>query len=315
MSRLSSCVTSNVEKKSISVMDVQEIAVRKPKNLTTTLKYYDEAADEAKVAEPVDQDKTQPKVWYPKTPSKEIKATIQDITGRENSFTLDKQGFQLSRQPNTIITSSEDLLNNEKIKSQYYPQMQEWLKEVTGAPRVLVYHHGVRTSLEEGVKFIPGCRANSTRPTPAPPVYSVHVDQSGPESHNIVRRHLPKEADALLQKRVVIVNAWRPIKTVYRDPFGIASASSVSASDFIRRPYKFFDETRETLAVRPNPSHEWFYKYQQTPEEVLLFKGFDTHGNARVCPHSAFVDEEEKGKEVRESIEIRALLIYEDWQE
>lgn len=69
------------------------------------------------------------------------------------------------------------------------------------------------------------------------------------------------------------------------------------------------------MAVKPNPKHEWFFKYRQTPEDVLLFKGFDTHGDARACPHSAFVDEEEKDKEVRESIEIRALLIYEDWKE
>lgn len=69
------------------------------------------------------------------------------------------------------------------------------------------------------------------------------------------------------------------------------------------------------MAVKPNPKHEWFFKYQQTPEDVLLFKGFDTHGDVRACPHSAFVDEAEKDKEVRESIEIRALLIYEDWED
>ena len=53
--------------------------------------------------------------------------------------------------------------------------------------------------------------------------------------------------------------------------------------------------------MKPNPEHEWFYKYKQEPEDVLLFKGFDTHGSARACPHSAFVDEEERGREVRET--------------
>lgn len=76
----------------------------------------------------------------------------------------------------------------------------------TGAPRVLVYHHGVRTSLQEGVKFVPGSWAKGGPRTPAPPVYTVHLDQSDGESHNIIRRHLPNEADALLRKRVVIVN-------------------------------------------------------------------------------------------------------------
>ncbi|RDI85500.1 hypothetical protein Vi05172_g4461 [Venturia inaequalis] len=315
MGHSSSTSTYALEKEAVAVVDFQKDSVCNSRDLATTLYYYDEAADKAKVDEPVDLNKEQPKVWYPETPRKEVKTIIKDITGRESSFTLDKDGFQLSQQPNTIITSSEDLLNNDKIKNVYYPQMQKWLQEVTGAPRVLVYHHGVRTSLQEGHKFVPGSWATGGPRTPAPPVYSVHVDQSDWESHNIIRRHLPQEADTLLQKRVVIVNAWRPIKTVYRDPFGVASASTVPHCDFVRRPCKFFDHKRETLAVRHNPKHEWFFKYQQTPEDVLLFKGFDTHGDARTCPHSAFVDEEEKGKEVRESIEIRALLIYEDWED
>ena|ERR1700712_1553754 len=79
----------------------------------------------------------------------------------------------------------------------------------TGAPRVLVYHHGVRTSLAEGVKFVPGNWGKGPR-TPAPPVYTVHLDQSDWESHNIIRRHLPSEAENLLKKRVVIINVTLP---------------------------------------------------------------------------------------------------------
>jgi hypothetical protein len=48
---------------------------------------------------------------------------------------------------------------------------------------------------------------------------------------------------------------------------------------------------------------------------VFLFKGFDTHGEGRACSRSAFVDLEQLGGEVRESIEIGALLICEDWEE
>lgn len=140
-------VTSIAEKEGVSVIDFQEDGVRKSRDLTTTLNYYDEAADTVKVVEPIDPNKEQPKVlvypdpfslslliprysWYPETPKKEIKTTIQDITGRESFFNLDTHGFQLSRQPNTVITSSEDLLNDDKIKNVYYPQMQKWLQEV-----------------------------------------------------------------------------------------------------------------------------------------------------------------------------------------
>jgi hypothetical protein len=50
----------------------------------------------------------------------------------------------------------------------------------------------------------------------------------------------------------------------------------------------------------------------QQPDEVLIFKGYDNHGGARVCPHSAFKDDEFEDGEPRESIEIRALLLWPD---
>lgn len=73
----------------------------------------------------------------------------------------------------------------------------------------------------------------------------------------------------------------------------------------------------------PNPSaagHEWYYKNEQTPEEVLLIKCFDSlisegknEGKiARRAPHCAFVDPERDGEEWsdRESVEIRAICIF-----
>ena len=60
--------------------------------------------------------------------------------------------------------------------------------------------------------------------------------------------------------------------------------------------------------------HQWHYLSRQTPGEVMLIKCFDskTDGRARRVPHSAFVDEEFKGEEARESIEVRALVFHPD---
>jgi hypothetical protein len=61
-----------------------------------------------------------------------------------------------------------------------------------------------------------------------------------------------------------------------------------------------------------NPKHKWHYKFGQQPDEVLIFKQFDNFGRARACPHTAFVDEEFENSDARESIEIRALLLWPD---
>lgn len=70
------------------------------------------------------------------------------------------------------------------------------------------------------------------------------------------------------------------------------------------------------MGIKPNPSlHQWYYKFAQAADEVLVFKQFDNFGLARACPHSAFIDEEYEDAEPRESIEVRAILIWPEAEE
>jgi hypothetical protein len=69
--------------------------------------------------------------YYPKAPPNIPRDVIvEDIGGREKEFTLEKNGFMLAKQTTKSITTSEDLTDNEKIKNEYYPEMEAWLKEV-----------------------------------------------------------------------------------------------------------------------------------------------------------------------------------------
>jgi hypothetical protein len=74
------------------------------------------------------------------------------------------------------------------------------------------------------------------------------------------------------------------------------------------------DREGETYAVRPGPTHKWYFLRKQTPGEVVLIKCFDskTDGRARRVPHSAFVNEEFENEASRESIEVRALVFHPD---
>ena len=65
------------------------------------------------------------------------------------------------------------------------------------------------------------------------------------------------------------------------------------------------------MGIIPNPTvHKWYYKFAQKPNEVLVFKQFDNFGKARACPHSAFIDPEYEDSYPRESIEVRAILLW-----
>jgi len=71
----------------------------------------------------------------------------------------------------------------------------------------------------------------------------------------------------------------------------------------------------ETLASRPNPNHRWFYKYAKEPEEVLLFKNFDSRDDGKAAKrviHSAFADESQDHMPPRENIEVRCIVAWDN---
>jgi hypothetical protein len=68
--------------------------------------------------------------YYPNPPKISHEVIVEDISGREKDFTLGKNGFMLAKQTSKSMVTTEDLGNTDKIKNEYYPEMQAWLKEV-----------------------------------------------------------------------------------------------------------------------------------------------------------------------------------------
>ncbi|KAI1120499.1 hypothetical protein F5Y10DRAFT_125014 [Nemania abortiva] len=235
-------------------------------------------------------------------PTEAHNVKITNIAGREAEFTLDKQGFQVY--PN--VAQEKDFTDDEHIKAVYYPETEQLLKDVTGASKVFIFDHTIRRQSKDV--------RQTTQQQLRGPVQRVHIDQSYSASLSRVPHHLPaEEAAELLKGRVQIINVWRPIKTVERDPLAVADAHSVGEDDLV--PIGLIYPTRkgETLAVRHSPAHRWYYKRGLTPQEVLLIKCFDskTDGRARRIPHTAFVDPSSKpDAPSRESIEVRCLVFH-----
>lgn len=176
----------------------------------------------------------------------------------------------------------------------------------TGASKIFIFDHTIRRQAPEA--------AGSRNPGLRGPVRRVHIDQSYSAGLSRVPYHLPDESEELLKGRVQIINVWRPIKQVLRDPLAVAEANSVSDEDLIVTELIYPTRRGETYAVRHQPEHQWHYKSGLEPSEVLLIKCFDSKvdGRARRVPHTAFEDPL-AGDDVpsRESIEVRALVFHE----
>jgi hypothetical protein len=228
---------------------------------------------------------------------------IRDVRPVAGTLSLEHEGFQLLTAP-TSVTDFED---EEAIRTQYYAEAIELLKEQTGASRVVVFDHTVR-------RRVPGATDRWTGGVPRQPVPRVHNDytvKSGPQR---VRDLLGNEADELLKKRVAVINVWRPIRGPVVDaPLAVTDASSIAEGDLVASDLIYPDRTGEIYYVKYNPQHKWFYAPAMRNDEVLLIKCYDSinDGRARFVPHSAFVDPTMPlGAPPRESIELRTLVFF-----
>ncbi|KAF2431428.1 hypothetical protein EJ08DRAFT_670030 [Tothia fuscella] len=230
-------------------------------------------------------------------PAQPFEVTVTDISKNIGDYNLDNHGFQIYAHEST----EKDFSDDEKIKREYYPEVEQLLKDATGAKRILIFDHTIRRPDTSGANPLRG------------PVRRVHIDQSYTASVGRVHHHLPDEAEELLKSRFQIINVWRPIKTIYKDPLAVASAPSVPESDLVPVGLHYPNRKGETYTVKPNAAHKWFFKYGQRPDEVTLIKCFDSIDDgsvARRVPHTAFVNEAEENKPDRESIEVRTLVFY-----
>jgi hypothetical protein len=67
--------------------------------------------------------------------------TVHDIRGSEDKFSIENQGFAIGQLQTKM--APEDFNDDEKIKSVYYEELKEVLKERFGCQRVEVLEHGV----------------------------------------------------------------------------------------------------------------------------------------------------------------------------
>jgi hypothetical protein len=230
--------------------------------------------------------------------------TVTDVSGDEDQYTLDANGFQYHQH----VSKEKDFVDETKIETEYYPECEQLIKDVTGAKRVHIFNHKVRRGPTHwrhlGRNNLDGVRG---------PVARAHVDQSYAGAELRLRWEFPDEADELLKHRYQIINIWRPIKLIERDPIGVADSSSVTDADLIGAPLIEDNFQGENWTVRHNPSHRWHFKHHLSPEEVLLIKCFDSEQSvARRALHSAFEDPAYLDEDNRQSIEVRCLVLYDD---
>ncbi len=236
-----------------------------------------------------------------KTGNEELKQmTVRNGRLVADWLSLDEQGF-IFVEHKTKVT---DFFDAAQLGSVYYPEVVELIKGVSGASRVVIFDHTLRSGdeAEREAKLI------------REPVLSAHNDYTEWSGPNRVREILPDEAESLLARRFAIIQVWRAInRPIQSNPLAVADARSVSMEDLLVAERRYPHRVGQTYRLKYSPNHRWFYFPEMRRDEALVFKVYDSEkdGRARFTPHTSFeVPMSPPNAPPRQSIEVRALAFF-----
>jgi hypothetical protein len=204
---------------------------------------------------------------------------IEDGRDSSRAFELDVEGFAFGRHHTALADAYDDAA----VRAVYYPEMERLVLDATGAARVLVFDHNLRS----GPRASAGVRGVSE------PVRRVHNDYTAESALRRLQQLLPAEADALSQRRYAFINVWRPLfGPVLDTPLAVCDARSIEPTDLVKIDLIYPDRVGENYNFAYRDRHRWYYFSQMRADEVLLLKCMDTpaDGRARFTAHTAFDD-------------------------
>jgi len=227
---------------------------------------------------------------------------IRNARRLRESPSLDRQGFVHVDHPSAM----RDFFDLEELKRVYYAEAVELIKRVSGAARVLLFDHTLRSGDEHE-------RETRLVREPVLAAHNDYTEWSGPQR---VRDLLPDEAETLLRRRFAIVQAWRSIAhPIVKNPLAIADARTVAPQDLLVSERRYPDRVGQTYRLKYNPAHQWYYFPEMRRDEALVFKVFASKkdGRARFVPHTSFDNPLAPADALpRRSIEIRTIAFFDE---
>jgi len=229
---------------------------------------------------------------------------------------LEREGFAIFDWPSTVVHQRRDELIREniqpredmaKINADYLAELIPLIEELSGAREVFAQYNTIT------VRFSSRSKHRSWMSTAA----FAHLDFERSEVDRLLNDTLHLSGRTVASfSRQVLFQTWRAITDPPQDaPLTLCDGRSVAPSDIIPMDFHGPKGTRNELvrsrACRHNAAHRWFYFPDMTPDEVLVFKGFDSAvPEARNAMHTAFQDNSRPNAVPRGSIECRFIALY-----
>lgn len=229
------------------------------------------------------------------------------------TYTLESHGFTLVHHD----TAVRNFYDADEVEQIYPREIEQLLLELTEADKVLSLGTTLRSS-------------HNPRQNIQPPGREAHVDYNEASSRRLARRMLEQAGlRDYTYSRFMAINLWRVTSPPPQDwPLALCDGRSVGREDGVHNVMVRVDEIPsmdEMLSMeipnedqlpaaflfRYNPAHRWFYFPDMTPNELLIFKLYDSdESGAWRVPHGSFRDPSYPDAAGRESAEIRTVVYF-----
>lgn len=225
---------------------------------------------------------------------------------------LDKEGLTIATWPSAVVRDRMDELEAEvpmfhkpQVLRDYGQETLPLIQQLTGAREVIAMQ-------SSGVRF--SARAGKKRMTPA--VWA-HIDYDKDEIEVQLKETLDYYGKPVKPfGRYVLCQGWRPLSAPPQDfPLAVCDGRTVRSEDIIPMDYHMISGDKEvtyrTRGARYSPRHKWWWFPDMTPDEMIVFKGFDSANPDGMRPlHVAFEDTTAVNPVPRSSIESRYFALF-----
>lgn len=214
-------------------------------------------------------------------------------------LSLDEQGFVFVEHK----TQVKDFFDENQLKTIYYPEIEDLIRSQSGASRVVIFDHALRS----------GDESEREQKLVRNPVLQAHNDYTEWSGPNRLREILPDEADELLKRRFAIIQVWRAInRPIQSNPLALADARSIAFEDLMIAERRYPHRVGQTYRLKYNPDHRWIYFPEMRRDEAIVFKVYDSDKTrARFTAHTSFDDPATPpAAPPRQSIEMRAFAFF-----
>ncbi|MBC7986815.1 MAG: hypothetical protein H7X93_09125 [Sphingomonadaceae bacterium] len=217
---------------------------------------------------------------------------------------LDVEGFALFDMPSVVA----DWRDAEHVQAVHPGEIAAFIRALTGADETVVTGPPILRWGERSREA--GTRDNSNA------ARLIHSDAAFSAGEEFTRQANPHPDRAIA--RSAHHNIWRAFSGPPIDvPLTVCDATSVRDEDIVEATAGFDQGGRliwsfAAMNFRYNPAHRWMFWSDMTPDEVIVFKRYDTdRTKPRYVPHTAFTDPCVGAEATpRASVEMRTIIYW-----